>query len=185
MRISLGVCLSAISLTASASPPHGLELRGIQLGNTCEEALKAELALGAHPRFPVATMRAQHVIMMSDTQVAGEPKEMLYHCTDPAGIISSYSIIIEAPEEAHRASLYQEAKAAVVARLGAPTLDSEKLSPAQKARVAGLQGAPSAVCLWRIAGEEDVSVRLQPPIGAHDPWQVTTSVSEPNLYRSK
>jgi hypothetical protein len=184
-RAAVATALFTIAIGAETPRLHGIQLRGTQLGDTCEHALRSELALGSHPKYSLEEMQRQNVVMVTDTSVAGQTKEIFYHCadTETPGIISSYSISIAAPDETKRRALYAEAKAAIVALLGEPTFDSDKLNPAQKARMDSLPLAPAALSRWENLADEEISVAISQPISRGDPWSVATYVSDPHLRK--
>jgi hypothetical protein len=165
---------------ASSAVAGALDQRGVAIGDTCESALGKELALGTHPKYDLETMRAANALLFEDSSVSGQTTEILYSCSRTPGVISSYAITILVADQASAEMVYVSAKAAIVADLGAPTFDSEKLSATQRQRYLGLhpEVTPRVLSNWNGIQNRAVSVSIY-HYDDDRGWRVVTSVSDP------
>jgi len=168
---------------ASPAVAGALDQRGIAIGDTCESALGKELALGTQPKYDLETMRAANALLFEDTSVSGQTTQILYSCSRTPGLISSYAITIFVADQTSAETSYARAKAVIVADLGAPTFDSEKLSAKQRQRYLGLLGlhpedTPRVLSRWNDIPNRAVSVSTYRYADDRG-WRVVTSVSVP------
>jgi hypothetical protein len=176
--------LSALLIVQLSSPAvaGALDQRGVAIGDKCEKALDRELALGTHPKYDLETMRAANTLLFEDTSVSGRRTQILYNCSRTPGLISSYAITTFVAEQAGAEVLYASAKAVIVADIGAPTFDSEKLSATQRQRFLGAvashpKESPRVLSNWNDIPNQAVTVSTY-----YDDdwgWRVVTSVSVP------
>jgi hypothetical protein len=174
--------LLIVQLTSPAVAGALLDQRGVAIGDTCEKALDRELALGTHPKYDLETMRAANTLLFEDTSVSGRRTQILYNCSRTPGLISSYAITTFVAEQASAEELYASAKAVIVADIGAPTFDSEKLSATQRQRFLGAvashpKESPRVLSNWNDIPHQAVSVATY--YDDDRGWRVVTSVSVP------
>jgi hypothetical protein len=154
--------LLAVAL-ASPSISHGLALRGVELGATCQEALEHEIAGGARPiaaEFMHDSMQRGGPLGFEDPKTPGEYTEVLYSC-DHSGHVDLYGITIFAREQSQAQEIYSTIKRDLESRLGSPPVDSDTANVMLKLL---LQRAKKlSLSRWEkgMLGDETVSVSLE------------------------
>jgi hypothetical protein len=169
--------VSALIFLASPAVSLAVEFRGVEIGDTCRQAAEVEAKLGTQPQQEVASMVDFNVVIFEDASIAGQHSKFIYNCTKNPGIVSRYSIDIRTRDESRARELYAAAKAAAVARLGAPQFDSDSPEMKAKTEQARLKGLipHHAVANWGKAWHQRVSVALERD---DDEWRISTFVSE-------
>jgi hypothetical protein len=174
MRIAIALLLLALQVPASA-----LDFRGVQLGQSCYQAVEVELSLGTKPLYAIDLMTNHGFVVFEDQSIAGQRGRLTYKCTQALGTITRYSIEIETRSEARARAIYADAKAAALARLGAPEFDSDAPDLKERSRQAQLDGLMpfDAVANWNPAEHQHVSVALE-KLSDDEEWRVSTMVWE-------
>src|SRR4029079_6362829 len=76
---SLRIAILAI-LLAVATPVPAVDLRGVQLGQSCQHAVEVELSLGTQPRSDIGSMLDLGILAFEDQSIAGRNAQYLYRC---------------------------------------------------------------------------------------------------------
>jgi hypothetical protein len=155
-----------------------LTLRATTIGDSCEDTYSRETLLGSVPAAQAQQMYETGTLLFTDSSVTGQVTQTLYQCRGGyPGAVFGYSITVQAGAEAKARSLYDAAKAEVVAQLGTPQLDSDKLKAADKRAFDGVAAGPRALSSWDAANAYSVHVSLQKS-STSDQWTVVTSVRQ-------
>ena len=157
-----------------------IELRGIELGDTCDHAIQHELALHAQPSSPVARMLANRLLGFDDATRPGEPRRIIYRCDD-GGHVENYLIKTDVHDEAQAKALYARLKAELVSRAGPPDIDSAHFNARQMELLRGLFTSASAQ--WKDLKGEELSLNAGLP-DAQGHRSVTVSVGWPIRKRT-
>lgn len=175
MMIKLPIAL-LIALFATQGMAGVLKLRSVDIGDSCQDAVSDESLRGLQASAEAQQMFETGTVLFTDTKEAGQVTQVLYQCRGGyPGAIFSYSITVQTADEARAQAAYGAARATVVARLGSPQLDSEKLSATDKKAFKDVPGGPREVTSWEVANSYSVHVSLQKS-SASDQWTVVTSV---------
>jgi hypothetical protein len=168
---------SMMALSTSPATSGVLNLRGADIGDSCEKAASTEPLFGTQPASSVNEMADNGALLFTDDTVAGQTTQVLYTCRNGTpGSIFKYAITVSTTDEARARSLYVAAKAAIIERLGSPGLDSEQLSPADKKIFADVLNGPEALSTWDTSSAYLVHVSMQKSPSSNQ-WTVVTSVS--------
>jgi hypothetical protein len=172
MRIVLFTVLLATQVVASEA-----DFRGVKLGESCRHAAEVEVSLGTQPQQDVESMINQGIVAFEDRSIAGQRTRFLYSCTETPGIISRYSINVKTRSEPRARHLYEEAKAAVVARLGSPSSDSNTPQATGRLKELRRQGLTSMheSATWVSVEHQNVTLDIESDDGD---WSVATIVSK-------
>jgi hypothetical protein len=155
-----------------------LTLRATDIGDSCQDAYSRETILGSQPAAQAQQMFETGTLLFSDSTVTGQVTQALYQCRGGyPGAVYGYSITIQTAEETHARSLYAAAKAEVVAQLGSPQLDSDKLKATEKKTFENVPNGPRALSSWDAANSYSVHVSLQKS-PTSEQWTVVTSVRQ-------
>jgi hypothetical protein len=170
MRIAVAILLISLHI-----PAWAFDSRGVQIGQSCRHAAELEISLGTMPRQEVESMISRGIMAFEDRRIAGQYAQYLYGCNQTSGLITRYSIDVRTDSESRARAIYAEARAAGVARLGAPEVDFQ--APEEKIPQARHQGLKfeCAVAHWRTVETQRVRLSLE----KHDngEWSVVTIVS--------
>jgi hypothetical protein len=178
MRPLLLVILMTVG---SASVKAGvLNLRGIDIGDSCDLVAFTEVARGGNAA-PTNQTAAYGSLLYTDSSVAGQVTQVLYGCFGDYGLakVERYSITVSTTDADGARKAYVTAKAAVVARLGAPALDSDQLNPADKKAFDAVPGGPRALSSWNGPNAYIIHVSLQQSANS-SAWTVVTAVAPPS-----
>lgn len=155
-----------------------LTLRATTIGDSCDDTYSRETLLGSVPAAQAQQMYETGTMLFTDSSVTGQVTQTLYQCRGGyPGAVFGYSITVQTGAEAKARSLYDAAKAEVVAQLGAPQLDSDKLKAADRKAFDSVAGGPRALSSWDAANAYSVHVSLQKS-STSDQWTVVTSVRQ-------
>jgi hypothetical protein len=169
--------LVAVMTAGSASANAGvLNLRGIDIGDSCDLVTSTEVLRGGNAALTNQSP-AYGSLLYTDSGVVGQMTQVLYGCFGDYGLakVERYSITVSTTDTDRARNVYGAAKAAVVARLGAPELDSDQLNPADKKAFDTVPSGPSALASWSGPSSYVIHVSLQQD-PASAAWTVVTSV---------
>lgn len=165
------------ALIAVSAPAFPFDFRGVQIGQTCRDAVKAEQSLGTTPRGAIESMLDTNVVIFEDKSIPGKTTRFLYSCTQNPGVISRYSIDVRTRIESLARDAFSQAKSAAVLRLGEPTSDSDLLGAEQRAQLWRTQGfALHGLAKWKSVDKQEVIVMLEKL--PDDEWSVATIVGK-------
>jgi hypothetical protein len=175
MMIKLPAAL-LITLFTSQTMAGVLNLRSVDIGDSCQDAVSDETVRGLQASAEAQQMFETGTVLFTDTQVAGQITQVLYQCRGGyPGAIFGYSITVQTTDEPRAQTVYGAAKAAVIAKLGSPHLDSDKLGATDKKAFENVPGGPRALSSWEAANGYSVHVSLQKS-STSEQWTVVTSV---------
>jgi hypothetical protein len=153
-----------------------LDLRGVELGDPCDKAVRIEAELGSKPKGNIAAMRSAGIFGFEDASSSVSiPVKVLYNCSDHPGIVSNYSIAVTSQDEATALRALDKAKSEIIAKVGPPSSDSELLPSPQQEEFQRLGERVWIVrgLAWKAAPKENISILLTHRNGL---WTVTTLV---------
>jgi hypothetical protein len=158
-----------------------LDLRGIELGDSCDKVVRVEEQLGSIPLYDVNEMRTDGILAFDvASRSLAISTEVLYDCSEQSGLVLHYTITVKTPDEVWALHAFDHAKDNIAAKVGAPNLDSNSLSGAQseefKRRARRVWIVRSVI--WKTLPDETVSITLS---HRKDLWRVTTSVGPKRL----
>lgn len=169
--------VSMMALSSNPGTTGVLNLRGADIGDSCEKAASTEPLFGTQPAAAVNEMVDKGALLFTDDTVAGQVTQVLYTCRHGSpGSIFKYAITVSTTDESRARSLYVAAKAAIIERLGSPGLDSEQLNPADKKVFAEVPNGPEALSSWDTSSAYLVHVSMQKSASGNQ-WTVVTSVT--------
>jgi len=153
-----------------------LDLRGVELGDSCDKAVRVEAQLGSKPKSDITAMRTAGILGFEGAlHSRGTAAEILYTCSEQPGVVSHYSIAIAVSDEASALRALDKAKSDVIAKVGPPSSDSDLLPSPQReqfmrlgARVWIVRGLD-----WKTLPTQRISILLTHRNGL---WTVTTLV---------
>lgn len=150
-----------------------LDLRGVELGDSCDRAEHVEARLGSTPKYDIASMRTGGILgFENQSSPAGTPIEILYNCSDQPGVVSHYSIAVTSPDETSARQALDRARADVVAKVGAPSSDSDLLPLPRKEQLAQQAWVVRALA-WKNVPNQSITILLT---HRRDVWRVSTLV---------
>jgi hypothetical protein len=152
-----------------------LDLRGVELGDSCDKAEHVEAQLGSTPKYEIASMRSAGILAFEDTISPSVPVEILYNCSDQPGIVSHYSIAVTSQDEASALRALDTARDKVIAKLGPPSSDSDSLPSPQKEEYRRLSERVWIVRTldWKTVPNQSIKILLT---HKNDVWRVSTLV---------
>jgi hypothetical protein len=173
-RLLLVVLMTVGSDSANAGV---LNLRGIDIGDSCDLVTFTEVLRGGNAA-PTNQSPAYGSLLYTDSGVASQVTQVLYGCFGDYGLakVERYSITVSTLDTDRACNAYVAARAAVVARLGAPALDSDQLNPADRKAFDAVPGGPSALTSWNGPNTYVIHVSLQQDANSAA-WTVVTSVA--------
>jgi hypothetical protein len=152
------------------------DLRGVELGDSCDKAEHVEAQRGSTPKYEIASMRSAGILGFEDASSSfGAPLEILYNCSDQLGIVSHYSIAVTLQDEASAARAVDMARHELIAKVGPPSSDSDSLPSAQKEQYKRLSEGVWIVrtLRWETVPNESITIQLT---HRNSLWRVSTLV---------
>jgi hypothetical protein len=171
--------IGASLLVASLAYGQGLgsiDLRGVVLGSTCEQAIRQELSLNSQPVMSVDQMMNIHVLGFHDLRTPNEPKLIMYGC-DESGHIAHFSIVIASRDQPSAANIYARTKADFEAKYGPPANDSDRYNALQKNLLAGV--FESALSQWTDLDHQSLTISVEDRPDPKGAWNVSIVVGRP------
>jgi hypothetical protein len=177
--MTLKLPLTCLTMICTAPVMAGvISLRGADVGASCMDAASAEQLLGSQPASPIEQMLETGTLLFTDSTLAGQVTQVLYQCRGGLpGVVYGYSITVATADEARAQNLYKAAKSAVIARIGSPQLDSDKLKGTDKTSFDNVPDGPRALSSWDAASSYLVHVSLQKSTSS-DQWTIVTSLRQ-------